>query len=599
MNQRADSLTIQRLGRPQVTSIVIGAIFVAVAAFYVRLAIDLTPEENTYRLVIMAVISLVVILLGVFIHLYIFRKTASWLAAYRHHQSAGLRTAFLQDVWVEINNYPAKFCLYVFGYCLYGVVLFAGLFIMVPFVIRTMPSTDYLIHLTAAVSLIAWPLATLMYFVLERNQRKLAGIFLAENVARIRVDDPRIVRFSVRTKLLAAFLTTTGMASFFVGSTLYFSYHKNFDDFVTNLAVALSVTIGYGMAVAMLTARSVGDSIHGIQKSVRGQRTDSGSDGDWLHIPSGFSSDELGFLYSSLTQFFETFRHAMTAVDTHVADLHRRTQDITAAAHSQKTVTTQHHDAITVAAGSFEALSQSLAQLAAEGERISELIRQGQQTAEAGKERIERTLESIEQIRQEAAQNSRRVMDLSLKMIQIEEVIKIINYVTDQTKILAFNASIETAAAGDVGERFGVVAKEIRQLAQNIAHSTDEIKGIIEDVRKATHGSVLAAEKELKQIQAGLLAGGEAHDAYFDMFELVRQTSASVTAITQALTQQRVAQEQVWKNLQNLDRYVRETIEHNRVIAQSSEATVSAAKGLSTAVSGLADHPSVSKGAFD
>lgn len=589
MNPRADSVTVLRLSRPHVVSVLVGILFSAVAVFYIRLAIDLTPEENAYRRIVMVVVSIVIILLGIFIHLYLFRRLTVWLEAYRHHTSSQLKTGFLQDVWVDINNYPVKFCGYTFGYALYGVVLFTGIFIVVPFVIHSISSIEYLIHLIATVSLIAWPMGTLQFFVLERNQRKVAGIFLAENSARIRLNDPRIIRLSVRTKLLTAFFTTTGMASLFVGATLYYSLNRSPDEFVFNLLVALVITLGYGSTVALLAARSVTDSIHGIEYSVRSPGSKDQT--DWVRIPSGFSTDELGFLYSSLSRFFETFRSSVRDIQRDVRSLQDQAQDMVSNAHRRTAVVAKYQDSVKETSEAIQDLTLSLNQVTGEGEQVSSLIGEGLQAMETGKELLAKTVSTVEQARQEASRNSKRVMDLSLKMMRIEEVIKIINYVTDQTKILAFNASIETAGAGETGERFGVVTKEIRQLAQNIASSTEEIKKIIEDVRQATHGSVLAAEKELKQIEAGLEYGGEADRAFTELLETVRKAGTAMAGVTEKLAQHQAAHAHVWNRLKALDQETRDAQEHHRAVTHSSESVAALSANVAGSMASLSDHP--------
>jgi methyl-accepting chemotaxis protein len=222
-------------------------------------------------------------------------------------------------------------------------------------------------------------------------------------------------------------------------------------------------------------------------------------------------------------------------------------------------------------AATMEEIVQSVNQMATDAMRTSQMTQQGLNEIERGKKYLEQTLDSIDQIHQESLASSQRIMDLSLKMVQIEDVVRIINYVTDHTKILAFNAAIETASAGEVGERFGVVAKEIRQLAQNISDSTEEIKKIINDVKKTAHASVITTEKELKQVNASIRNASDAQMVFTDIHTVIKQASEAVNNISAAINQQRVVHEQVWSSIKDIDSSAKELLKKSQTIVEVTE----------------------------
>jgi methyl-accepting chemotaxis protein len=108
------------------------------------------------------------------------------------------------------------------------------------------------------------------------------------------------------------------------------------------------------------------------------------------------------------------------------------------------------------------------------------------------------------------------------------------------------NAAVESAGAGGaVGERFGVVASEVKKLAQRSAAATREVRGIIAQVQAATNAAVMATEDGLKETEKGVEVAHQSGDANEDIIQMVERTAALANAISLATQQQRTASEQV------------------------------------------------------
>jgi hypothetical protein len=100
-------------------------------------------------------------------------------------------------------------------------------------------------------------------------------------------------------------------------------------------------------------------------------------------------------------------------------------------------------------------------------------------------------------------QTVEHTLDLGKKSQQIGSILQIIDELSEQTNILSINASIEAAGAGEMGHRFGVVAEEIRKLADRVGGSTKEIRALIDDIRAAVNTTVMATESGAKAVDAG------------------------------------------------------------------------------------------------
>ncbi len=131
----------------------------------------------------------------------------------------------------------------------------------------------------------------------------------------------------------------------------------------------------------------------------------------------------------------------------------------------------------------------------------------------------------------------------------------------EQTNILAINATIEAAGAGDAGRRFGVVAEEIRKLADRVAGSTKEIRTLIEDVRGAVNKAIMTTETGSKAVDSGSAQFGEVTSTFRGIANLVGTTTEAAREIELSTKQQSSAVEQVNVAINNVAQATKEIAE--------------------------------------
>jgi methyl-accepting chemotaxis protein len=153
-------------------------------------------------------------------------------------------------------------------------------------------------------------------------------------------------------------------------------------------------------------------------------------------------------------------------------------------------------------------------QIAESAQQVAQIAEQTAVVAHSGRGTVSLTQESINGIRRQVDQIVANMLDLGKKSQEIGAVIDLVAELSEQTNILAINATIEAAGAGEAGLRFGVVADEIRKLADRVGSSTKDVRALIEGVRSAVNTTVRATETGSKAVDAGARQFGEVASAF-------------------------------------------------------------------------------------
>jgi methyl-accepting chemotaxis protein len=252
----------------------------------------------------------------------------------------------------------------------------------------------------------------------------------------------------------------------------------------------------------------------------------------------------LGTVAVALIGWFVTKALAQQ-IGTAVGQVRSSSAELQAAANQQASGAKEQATAMTEISTTISELLATSRQIAESAQRVAQNAGQTASAARSGHGTVDMTHESISGIRRQVDQIVSHMLELGKKSQEIGAVLDIVSELAEQTNILAINATIEAAGAGETGKRFAVVADEIRKLADRVAGSTKEVRILIDDVRSAVNTTVMATETGSKAVDAGSRQFGEVASAFQQISSLVSTATEAAREIELSTKQQSTAVEQV------------------------------------------------------
>ncbi len=198
---------------------------------------------------------------------------------------------------------------------------------------------------------------------------------------------------------------------------------------------------------------------------------------------------------------------------------------------------------------------------------------------------VEDTLTRMRSIASSVRETAQKVQELGSRSDQIGKIVGVIDDIADQTNLLALNAAIEAARAGEQGRGFAVVADEVRKLAERTTKATKEIAEMIQSVQTETRGAVEKMQSGTQQVEKGVEVTAKAGESLKQIIGQADHVGEMVTHIATAATEQSSATEQVNANMEQINKLVAESAEGAQQSARACEQLSSLALELQNLVS--------------
>ncbi len=183
---------------------------------------------------------------------------------------------------------------------------------------------------------------------------------------------------------------------------------------------------------------------------------------------------------------------------------------------------------------------------------VSDTAQRSAQVSKAGKASVDETIEGMSHIKEQTDSIAQSIVKLSEQSQAIGDIIASVNELAEQSNMLAVNAAIEAAKAGEHGKGFAVVAQEVKSLAEQSKQATVQVRAILSDIQKATHAAVMATEQGTKAVESAVKQSSSTGEAIRGLTDSITEAAQAATQIAASNQQQLVGMDQVALAMENI-----------------------------------------------
>ena len=271
-----------------------------------------------------------------------------------------------------------------------------------------------------------------------------------------------------------------------------------------------------------------------------------------VDIPQVSRQDEIGSLWQSFSTMTDSMLTMVKENKESVNLLSSSSAEILAAATQIAAGSVETATAVSQTTSTVEEVRQISESSSAKAKAVADNAQKTTEIAQNGKKALEGIVEVMDNIRERVESIAESVVRLSEQGQAIGEIIASVNDIADQSNLLAVNAAIEAAKAGEYGKGFGVVAQEIKGLAEQSRQATTKVRAILLDVQKGTSAAVMATEQGNKAVEIGVKQSQEAGESIRVLADSVAEAAQASVQIAASNQQQMAGISQVTSAMENI-----------------------------------------------
>jgi twitching motility protein PilJ len=277
-----------------------------------------------------------------------------------------------------------------------------------------------------------------------------------------------------------------------------------------------------------------------------------------------------------------------------VAGINAAAQQVTTATGEAQTTAGQLLQAAQRQAEGIQDAGQSVVQMAQSMTDVSQsasnsvkVAQSSLSAAEKGAQAVQNAIRGMNDIREQIQETSKRIKRLGESSQEIGEIVQLISDITEQTNVLALNAAIQAASAGEAGRGFTVVAEEVQRLAERSAEATKHIGAIVKSIQRDTQDAVEAMERSTRGVVEGTKTADEADQALREIEQVSNKLAELIGGISNATERQAASATRVATAMNEILAITQMTTDGTRRTAASAERLTALANDLKASVSGF------------
>ncbi len=282
-------------------------------------------------------------------------------------------------------------------------------------------------------------------------------------------------------------------------------------------------------------------------------------------------ANEIGEIVAPINRFIARIEDVVKRVKENVLTLSSAAVQISSSTEELAATSEEQSNQTGAIVNSIKELQTTSADIASTVDNSNREMQKSTEKVQQGSRVIESTITSLNEIEKRTANLASILSNLTQSAEKIGNIINVINEVAEQTNLLALNAAIEAARAGEAGRGFAVVADEVRKLAERTAKATQEIEEIISSLQNESRDAAQAMENALSEVKNGRQLGESSLKLLAEMNQSVEEVSQMLASIASAVTQENAAIEEIGQNVSGMGTAAQESASAIHQIAVSAE----------------------------
>ena len=298
--------------------------------------------------------------------------------------------------------------------------------------------------------------------------------------------------------------------------------------------------------------------------------TEGVASGDFTRRIALDSRDEIGQMAGTFDRLVEKLGAILGEVSKNSATVATSATQLSASSEQMATGSEEVAAQIRTIATAGEEMAMTSQEIARNCQLAAQRANDANHSASSGKTVVEETVRGMERIAKQVRTSAETVEILGQKSSQIGEIISTIEDIADQTNLLALNAAIEAARAGEQGRGFAVVADEVRALAERTTRATKEIGEMIKAIQRETSNAVDAMGEGVKEVESGTHRAAKSGEALQEILTRINEVTMQVNQIATAAEEQTATTTQISQNIQEITQVVHDTASSAHESARST-----------------------------